>query len=280
MSDVDLQHEALRQQMLLRALLGDARPDGLAGWLRDAPAQQRRGLQAYRANAGALAERALAAAYPTVQQLLGDESFAALARALWQAHPPLHGDVATWGDALPGFMAASDQLAPEPYLADVARLDWAVHLADQAADDDAPPDGLALLTQGDVAATVLRLRAGHAVLASAHPLHTLWAAHRRADDADDRFAPVRQAFAEGRAEAVRVRREGLRSVVERIDPSTAAFEAQLLQGAPLGDSAAAAGEAFDFEPWLVHTLQRNGLAAVQPAGPAWAIVKPHPDPSR
>lgn len=266
MTDADRQREALRQQMLLRALLGDARPAVLDGWLRgDAPAK-RRGLQAYRANAGALAERALAAAYPTVQQLLGDESFAALARALWQAHPPQHGDAATWGGELPAFMAAADQLAGEPYLPDVARLDWAVHQADRAADDEAPAEGLPLLAGPDLPALRLRLRAGHAVLASAHPLHTLWQAHRQ--QGDDRFAPVRQAFADGRAEAVRVRRDGLRSEVDVIDAGTAAFEARLLEGTPLGAALDRAGEAFAFEPWLVATLQRNGLAAVlAPPGP-------------
>ena len=266
MTDADLQREALRQQMLLRALLGDARPGVVEGWLRDKPAHKRRGLQAYRANAGALAERALATAYPTVQQLLGDESFAALARALWQAHPPLHGDVATWGGDLPGFIAAADQLAPEPYLPDVARLDWAVHQADQAADDEAPPDGLSLLAGPDGPALGLRLRAGHAVLASAHPVHALWHAHR--DHGPDRFAPVRQAFAEGRAEAVRVRRDGMRSVVDGIDAGTAAFEARLLQGQALGAALDGADDGFAFEPWLVATLQRNGLAAVlAPPGP-------------
>ena len=260
MTDADLQREALRQQMLLRALLGDARPGVVEGWLRDTPAHKRRGLQAYRANAGALAERALAAAYPTVQPLLGDESFAALARALWQAHPPRHGDVATWGGELPAFIAASAQLATEPYLPDVARLDWAVHQADQAADDEAAVEGLPLLAGPELPSLRLRLRAGHAVLSSQHPVHAVWAAHR--DDGPDRFAPVRLAFAEGRAEAVRVRRLGLRSVVDRIDASTAAFEARLLQGMALGDAMAAADEAFAFEPWLIDTLQRDGLAAV------------------
>ena len=46
--------------MLLRALLGDARPGVVGGWMRDG-ARLARGLAAYRANAGALAERALAA---------------------------------------------------------------------------------------------------------------------------------------------------------------------------------------------------------------------------
>jgi hypothetical protein len=97
----------------------------------------RRGLQAYRANAGALAERALAAAYPDRAQLLGDESFAGMARAYWHHHAPVLGDVARWGAELPAFIAAAEQLAEEPYLADVARLDWAVHMAQSAADGPA-----------------------------------------------------------------------------------------------------------------------------------------------
>ncbi len=260
--NADLQREALRQQMLLRALLGDARPGVVEGWLRDSPARRRRGLQAYRANAGALAERALAAAFPTVAQLLGDESFAAFARAHWQAEPPRQGDVATWGDTLPGFIAASAQLAGEPYLADVARLDWAVHLAERALDDEQPAAGLPLLTTQDPDAVQLRLRAGHAVLGSAHPVQAIWQAHR--SEAPDRFEPVRQAFSEQRADAVRVRRLGLRVRVDRIDPATARFEQALLQPHTLRSALTTAGPAFDIEAWLIDTLQRDGLAAVLP----------------
>lgn len=256
----DLQREALRQQMLVRALLGDARPAVVEGWLRDSPARRQRGLQAYRANAGALAERALASAYPTVAPLLGEASFAALARAHWQAEPPRQGDLGTWGDALPAFIAASEQLADEPYLADVARLDWAMHQAERAADDDAPTVGLAWLTSHDPAALRLRLRAGHAVLRSTHPVHAIWAAHR--SDAPDRFDPVRQAFAAQRADAVRVRRQGLRVRVDCIDDDTARFEQALLQPHTLHAALAAVGPGFGIEAWLVDTLQRDGLAAV------------------
>ena len=53
---------------------------------------QKRGLQAYRANAHALATRALQTPYPVIEQLLGFEAFDMLARDLWQAHPPVSGD--------------------------------------------------------------------------------------------------------------------------------------------------------------------------------------------
>ena len=169
-----MNNEALRQQLLLRTLWGDAPPGVVAGWLRDSPQRITRGLQAYRAHAGALAERALGAAFPTVALLVGEESFAALARALWQAQPPQQGDIAQWGAALPAFIGAAPQLADEPYLADVARLDWAVHRAELAADGDASVQGLQQLADGDPATLRLCLAEGVALIASPHPVVSIW----------------------------------------------------------------------------------------------------------
>lgn len=252
------EREALRQQMLLRALLGDARPGVVAGWLRDGAGFER-GLAAYRANAGALAERALAAAFPTLQQLLGEESFGGLARAFWRRRPPLHGDIATWGGDLAAFMADDETLAPEPYLPDVARLEWAVHEAERAADAP-PPSGLERLGDSDPQALWLRLTPGTALLASPHPVATIWHAHR--SDAPDRFAPVRAAFDAGRGEFVRVARVGWRATVTAVDAAEHRFTAALQAARPLGSALSEAGAGFDFEVWLVDALQQQRLAAV------------------
>ena len=195
-------------------------------------------------------------------ELVGAETFALIARRHWQQQPPADGDIACWGAALPAAIAADPQLAAEPYLADVARLDWALHRAATAADDEAPPaeQDLMRLAGPDPSSLYLRLRAGWAVLASAHPLYSIWAAHRR-DDAD-RFAEVREAFAQGRAEAVRVRRQGLRPLAERIAPPVARFEQALLDGRPLAAALTAAAPDFRFDDWLVDTLRRGGLAGI------------------
>lgn len=260
MNDDGPLREAQRQQQLMRALAGDIDTADLQGLLRMPLAQQARGWRAYQVNAAASAQRALAAAYPTVQQLLGDETFAGLARALWRAHPPASGDLAAWGDALANYLASAAPLASEPYLADMARLDWALHRADLASDDDAAATGLQQLASVDPAQLFLHLRTGHAVLCSGHPVHTLWQAHR--DPAADRWAPARRALANAQAEAVRVRRQGWQAVAERIDLATARFELSVLQGASLATALARADGAFAFEPWFVDTLQRGALAAV------------------
>lgn len=99
--------------------------------------QYQRGLQAYRSNAVILAQRVLAAAFPTVRRLMGDESFDGLAVHFWRTHPPTKGDLAQWGEALEGFLRAIPELMQhEAHLPDVAALEWALHAGLTAADSD------------------------------------------------------------------------------------------------------------------------------------------------
>jgi Putative DNA-binding domain len=253
------QREAQRQQTLLRVLLGDTPATALAGWLRGATADGR-GLAAYRANAAAVAERALAAAYPTLQQLVGDASFAALARDFWRHHPPAAGDLGDWGAELAGFVADASSLADEPCLPDVARLEWAVHQAGRAA-DAAAPQGLELLASHDPAQLWIQLAPGTAVLVCAHPVAAIWQAHR--SDAPDRFAPVKAAYAAGGRSCTLVARAAWRVAVTAIEPPEARYTQAVLAGQPLALALDAAGNAFDFEAWLLATLRRGVLAAVQ-----------------
>lgn len=256
--------EALRQQMLLRALWRDARPGVLAGWTRDGAAFTR-GLQAYQANAGALAERALAAAFPTLQELLSEDSFAHLARAFWRHAPPAQGDLSTWGEELAAFVAAAPDLADEPYLADVVRLEWAVHQAHAAADADLDGDSLALLANSEPDQLWLRPKPGTQILVSAHPVVSIWQAHRQTPQAgEDRFATVRQAFAAAQTQTALIWRDGWQVQVVALDPADARLTRALCDGKSLGAalSQLADVDGFAFEPWLVSALSRRWLAAV------------------
>ncbi|HZF78606.1 MAG TPA: putative DNA-binding domain-containing protein, partial [Rubrivivax sp.] len=237
-----------------------------------------RGLAAYRANAGALAERALAAAFPTLQQLIGEESFAALARHFWQRQPPLAGDIAQWGQGLPAFVADAPTLAEEPYLADVARVDWAVHVAERAADritgaaaDDVVVPGLELLGTLDPSQLRLQPRPGMAVVRSPHPVVAIWHAHRPSAQASgDRFAGVRAAFAAGEGQNALVFRQGWAPQVVAISAAEAGFSEALLAGRTLAVALQEGGDGFDFGAWLIAALQGPWLAAVtachDPAG--------------
>src|SRR5258707_11736600 len=110
------EREAQRQRALLRALLGEP----IAG-LREQGERASRGLEAYRANAGAIAERALAAAFATVRVMVGADDFGQLAREFWRAQPPRRGDLGEWGEGFAEWLRAHPAMAAWPYLADCAR---------------------------------------------------------------------------------------------------------------------------------------------------------------
>lgn len=248
--------EAERQRALLDALL--AREPVPPAGLREQGERARRGLGAYRANAAAIAERALAASHPTVAAMLGAEDFAALARALWRAAPPTRGDLAQWGAALPAFVEAERDLDPWPWLADCARLDAMVAACEAAADAATERDTLALLASEDPAALRLRLRPGVQLLASAWPIATLHAAHHDRAGGDG-LAAARAALAAGRGERVVVARDGWCARVTALDAPAFAWMQALLRGDPLAEALAAAGPGFVFDAWLVQALQQGWL---------------------
>jgi len=253
---------ALQQQALLAALF---RPDhGLDAQLHAAglrtSGQARRGLQAYRANGHALAERALAGAYPVLSALIGPDSFADLACALWHAHPPVRGDVALWGAALPDFVRASESLDQAPYLGDVARTEWALHRAAAATDAWADLPSLARLTQDDPASLGLRLAPGTSIIASRYPVVSIVQAHLTQDiDLDE----AGRRWRDGVAETALVWRAGLRPQVRQVH--SAAEEAllrELLSGASLlGALEATCNDpdpaAFDLSGWLMSAVSQG-----------------------
>lgn len=254
--------EVLRQQLLVRALWRWTSDNTLGHWLRDDHRQQLRGLGAYRGNGLALAERALASAHPTLVELLGPESFAALARTFWLKQPPDDGDIACFGAGLAAFIDGDAQLASDPYLADVARLEWAVHRCAFAADAPSQVTGLERLGAEDAPGCGLTLRPGTTLCRSSWPVRSIWQAHRRTDGG--RFDAVRRAIACRQAETALVLREGWRVRVDRLDERDAAFTAAVLHGQVLEVALTEAGDGFDFQAWLVRAVQQQWLVEVRP----------------
>lgn len=264
---------AQEQQALLLLVLGGADNAALPRWLSAGDAAQagclQRGLQAYRANGQALAERALAAAYPVLVQLVGEENFAPLARHFWARYPPVCGDMACWGDLFSAFVAASAQLADEPCLADVARLEWHMHLASSAADVSPDVASFARLASEDPARITLTLGAGVALLASPYPVASIVNAHLTGSPS---LQQAGQWLAGGRAEHVLVWRQGFRP---RVRVSTAT-EHRLLEGLMadrslldvldvLGDLGLPGGSRavpFDFNAWLGEAVQTGLVMGV------------------
>jgi hypothetical protein len=219
-----------------------------------------RAVMAYRAHGRALAPRALAAAFPVLAQLLDEENFGALARAFWLAQPPALGDIAQWGAGLAEFVCHTPQLADEPYLADVAGVEWALHRLAFA--PDATPDlaSFSLLTTQDPAALTLVLSPGALCITSSWPVVSIVNAHLSGEPP---LAEAARLLHERAGETALLWRDGLRPRVRQPAPGEAAFVAALQGGASLLDALAQAG-ALDFNAWLAPAVQSALLLGAAP----------------
>jgi Putative DNA-binding domain len=214
-----------------------------------------RGLQVYQANRAVLAERTLASTYPVVAQLIGAESFEPLARHYWRQYPPLRGDMGQWGDQLPEFLAHAPQLADEPFLADVARIEWALHRAASAPDVLLDAASFALLS-GDAAQPVsLALVPGTYTLASAYPVVSIIHAHLSGQPTLDEAADL---LRQGHGEHALVWRQGFKPKLRSISPGEYGLINGLKNSATLEaalDQASSIEPAFDFNAWLGPAVQ-------------------------
>ena len=204
----------------------------------------RRRLAVYRANIAANAVGALAAIYPIVRKLVGDEFFAGLAHAYCAAHPSASGDLNELGGHLADFLPAFAPARELPYLADVARLEWLVHQAHYTADH--PPlalDALTRLPQNDYSRLAVKLHPAVALVESAYPLFRIWEVHQ--EDFEGEIAVE----LDSGGESCLIHRPQFRVTVARTSSGEAVFLAAVARGALLGhalDDALKRDSGFDF----------------------------------
>ncbi|OBS10835.1 HvfC/BufC N-terminal domain-containing protein [Acidihalobacter prosperus] len=159
-------------QAAFAAALTDPTRAGSVG-LRDGVLDPARRLAVYRNNTAITQTEALAGIYPAVQQLVGEDFFAALAAHYREHHPSRSGDLRDFGAELADFIARFDAAAGLPYLPDVARLEWAWHCCFHAAEARAlDPAGLARIAAARE--PELSLIPAARLLHSPYPVAEIW----------------------------------------------------------------------------------------------------------
>lgn len=147
-----------------------------------------RTLEIYQSALRSVVEGALREIFPVCAALVGDACFRGVARHYAARHASRRADLGRIGDALPELMPSLAFLDGVPYLADVARLELALHSAADAADptrtagqDAARRIADALSGAPDRWRFVLPPSA--TLLESEHPVRAIWSAHRVAGQA-------------------------------------------------------------------------------------------------
>ena len=212
----------------------------------------------YRNNRIAALAEALSATYAATQRLVGERFFGSLAHAFINAHPPRTPVLHEYGAEFPGFIDSFEAASSLPYLADVARIEWAWMRAYHAADCE--PLGTNCLfghKDEDVEGLVFALHPSASLIRSAHPAATIWQMNT------DGGTPG--SIESWHGENVLVVRPKLDVAVRVISDPTALFLTGLDAGLPLGLAAEAARKVapdFDLPAQLAAAFDLGLVAGV------------------
>ena len=222
----------MRQRDFARALLDPALPPppGLVSFNGSDPHQR---FAVYRNNVVVSLVDALAARFPVVLALVGEDFFRAMARVFVGQHLPRSPLMAKYGEEFPAFIAGFAPAAGLPYLTDVAALEAARTRAYHAADAAAlGPADFAGIAQEALPDLVVESHPSVQIIVSRFAIVSLWAAHQGTLDIGevDPLTP----------EDALVVRPRLDVEVSRLMPGAAGFLQHLASGKRLGEAAAAA----------------------------------------
>lgn len=162
------------QTLLTSALLDATRsvPDGLIDGAGN-PAGRR--FDIYRNNVAVALGDALAAGFPAIVSLIGPQNFKGVAALFLRRFPPADPRMMLYGRCLGDFLESFEPLAKYPYLADVARLEYAIRESYHAA-DHIPMDPSILQTDAEtLMALRLSLAPSMRLISSPWPVLSLWA---------------------------------------------------------------------------------------------------------
>ena len=245
------------QARMRRTLLAGGSDPELLALLADPPPQRERRLAVYRNNVRHALLGVLDAAFPVVRELIGADCFAAAALTFVARRPPRAPALYAYGGDLADFLADFEPLAELPWLADVARLEWARNEALFAAErEPLSPNQLAAVPAAELPGLRLTVHPSARLLESAWPIHSIWDAHQPGGGA-------LEAVDLGRAETALIWRQG-GAVRQRLPgPGEAALLAAFALECPLAEAAetaAARDPSLDLSVVLARLLADGVLA--------------------
>ena len=178
-ADADATPLADQQRALHAAMLGAPAAPGLLS----EPTQHEPLLRIYQNAYRARLIAALHDNHGVLPRAMGDEAFDALAEAYLQAHPSRHPSIRWFGHRLAEFMAAHPALVPHPAFVDLARMEWALREAFDAADAvPMTPQELAALPADGWPQRVLRFHPSVQVLTLDWQVEPAWRALQGEDE--------------------------------------------------------------------------------------------------
>lgn len=244
------------QRAFLHTMFGAEAPALLDSVVGDGLAPSAR-LQIYRHHVLTTLTDALQATFPVVCRLVDERFFRYAADTYLRQQPPEAPCLFEYGQHFPAFLATFPPCRHLAYLADVARLEWALNAglhAEVAATLD--PAALGAVAAHEVAQVVLTFDPSLTLLTSPWPIDAIWRAHQ--EEAGDEAEPV---DLEAGGVCLEIRRWEDAVGFRCLDPTVGRFRTLLAEGQTLGSAAAttlASDPTFDCTAAL-HELLTDGI---------------------
>lgn len=190
------------------------------------------GLAVHRNNLMSGLIKVVAARFPTVRRLLGEDCFLEAVRRFIAAEPPRSPLLLDYGDAFPEFLR---RIGDDSCIADIADLEAARGKAYHAADAvSLPPQAFAAIPAERLAGLLLTFHPSILLLQSRFPIVSIWQANQEAGDV---------ALLQEQPEAALIARPVLEVEVWNLPPGGFAFFTALRGGATMAEAVAAAMDA-------------------------------------
>jgi Putative DNA-binding domain len=202
---------------------------------------------------------ALAAIFPAVRRITGEEFFRAMARFHIRETPPTSVLLFEYGRDFPAFIAAYEYAQDMPWLADVARIERAWLDAYHAADaKPLSPSALTAVPAERLSDLIFMPHPAARIVRSPFAAVTIFAANRVSDPFDTIDA--------GEPEDALITRPGFEVDVRRLPAGGAEFLAALIAGETLGVAADAALQAcpsFDIGAAIAGMIEAGALTSAE-----------------
>jgi len=252
---------ALRDlQSAFVAHLAGTSPSSLEEWVIGDSISAEARLRVHRHHVRDSLAAALASTFPTAKALVGEEFFQCMASAFADEVLPAQPVLAEYGGSFAGFVGTYEPARGLPYLADMARLDWALNTAFHApVTPRLSAADLSAVETEQLPAKGLLLAPGTALLRSAYPIDRIWAAAQPGADTGT------VDLEEGTTCLLVLRRPDDAGFI-RLSESEVAFVSALVEGRPLEQAAEAAFAAepgFELSAVFARFLTVGAFAALR-----------------
>ncbi|GLI95501.1 HvfC/BufC N-terminal domain-containing protein [Methylocystis echinoides] len=209
---------------------GACPPSGLKAWHKGFVTKR---FSVYRNNVVFGLINALAERFPVCLRLVGADFFGAMAKSFVRSSPPKSPILVEYGEDFPGFVSTFERARELPYLADVARLEWAIGRAYHAA--DATPlslESIRAIPANSLGEAIFTLHPSVQIVSSRFPILSIWSTNT--------FDTAVQEVSLYRGEDVLVLRPHLEVEAHLLPPGGFSFVSALIKGGTVSAASSAA----------------------------------------